>query len=236
MRFSPLVCIAILLLQGACGGGAQHPDLESEEYWEQRDAMPRDGDEALDLLLEGNARFAEDRPLQIHEGVRRRAMLTEGQYPAAVILGCADSRVPPELLFDTGLGDLFVVRVAGNVASVDEAGSIEYAVEHLHVPLVMVLGHERCGAVTAALGATEGEAEELSRLLESMKPALRDIDPELPMEERVRLGVEANVRYSVKQLREIVEREKDRPGTLPPGFQIVGGVYEFETGRVRLLD
>ena len=136
-------------------------------------------------------------------------------------------------MFDTGLGDLFVIRVAGNVAAEDEAGSIEYAVDHLDVRLVLVLGHERCGAVTAALGGSEGEAEELVRLLEQVKPALHGIDPALPGEERVRLGVEANVRHSVGRLQEIIDREA---GGAPAGLRIVGAVYELETGRVRLLE
>ncbi len=195
--------------------------------------MPRDGDEALEWLLEGNARFSQDRPRQLREGLRRRAMLLEGQQPFASVLGCADSRVPPEILFDTGLGDLFVIRVAGNVASEDEAGSIAYAVDHLDVRLILVLGHERCGAVTAALGEPEGEAEELSRLLEQVKPALRDIDPALPLDERIRLGVEANVRHSVERLEDIIAREV---GEAPAGLRVVGAVYELETGRVRLLE
>ncbi|MGI9591456.1 MAG: carbonic anhydrase [Myxococcota bacterium] len=231
MKIAWVLWIAALVLQAGCGEEARD---RVPVQGVARDAMPKDGNEALQWLLEGNARFAEDRTQHLHEGLRRRAQLVEGQHPAAVVLGCADSRVPPELVFDAGLGDLFVVRVAGNLADDDEAGSIEYAVDHLDVPLVLVLGHEGCGAVTAALGATEGEAQELSRLLESMKPALREIDPTLPMEERVRLGVDANVRHSVARLQAIVEREG---GAKPaPGFRIVGGVYELDSGRVRLLD
>jgi carbonic anhydrase len=212
---------AILLLLAGCGEGPA-----------TRDLAPRDGDEALRLLLAGNARFAEDRPRHPHEGLRRRAGVAEGQHPAAVVLGCADSRVPPELIFDAGLGDLFVVRVAGNVVEGDEAGSIAYAVDHLGVRLVLVLGHEKCGAVTAALGAAEGETPELLRLLDRLRPALEDVDPTLSEEERIRLGVEANVRYAVEQLRDIAARYPDDPA----GVRIVGGVYELESGRVRLLD
>ncbi len=233
MKFAPMLCVVALVLLDACGGNPPDPVAETEEYWEKRDAMPRDGDEALEWLLDGNARFAQDRPREFQEGLRRRAMLSEGQHPFAIVLGCADSRVPPELVFDTGLGDLFVIRVAGNVASDDEAGSIEYAVDHLDVRLVLVLGHERCGAVTAALGAAEGEAEELSRLLEQVRPALRGIDPALPLDERIRLGVEANVRHSMEQLHDIIEREADE---VPAGLRVVGAVYDLETGRVRLLE
>ena len=124
-------------------------------------ATPRNGDEALERLLAGNARFAADRKLNDGHGTDRRAELATGQQPWAVIVGCADSRVPPDVIFDAGLGDLFVVRVAGNTA-VDPfvLGSVEYALAHLGSPLVLVLGHEGCGAVKGAVAAaTEGATE-----------------------------------------------------------------------------
>ena len=139
----------------------------------------------------------------------------------------------PELLFDHGLGNLFVIRVAGNIVSEDEAGSIEYAIVHLGTRLVVVLGHETCGAVTAALGSIDKEPRELMTLIQRIQPALGDIDRSLPMKEQVHLGVEANVRQSVAALRAIAEREN-----LPAEqrARIVGAVYELETGRVRILD
>ena len=197
---------------------------------ETADLRPKDGKEALAWLLEGNKRFMEDRPRHDHESLRRRSMLDDGQHPFAVVLGCADSRVPPELILDHGLGDLFVIRVAGNVVADDEAGSIEYAVEHLGTPLILVLGHEKCGAVTAALGDHGSEPKELARLLRRVEPAVADIDPSLPMETRIHLGVEANVRQSVEQLRAIAKREVGTRSAL-----IVGAVYELDTGRVRVL-
>jgi carbonic anhydrase len=197
------------------------------------DERPKDGIEALQWLLDGNARFVAGTPRHEHQSGERRAELVGGQQPWGIVLGCADSRVPPELIFDFGLGDLFVIRVAGNVVSDEEAGSIEYAVKHLGVRLVMVLGHEACGAVTAALGPTEGEIEELVRLLDRIRPAVADIDPALPEEERVRLGVEANVMQSLQRLREIAAREGEAIGgeTL-----FVGAIYDLETGKVRLLE
>jgi carbonic anhydrase len=131
------------------------------------------------------------------------------------------------------LGDLFVIRVAGNVVAEDEAGSIEYALVHLHVPLLVVLGHEDCGAVTAALSAHEAEPRELVTLLRRIVPAVEDIDPSLPMEERIRLGVEANVRQSVARLRAIQDRihQPESEKTL-----IVGAIYELGTGKVRILE
>lgn len=195
--------------------------------------MPEDGAQALEWLLEGNRRFVEGRPRHDFESQRRRMMLTEGQHPFGVVLGCADSRVPPELIFDFGLGDLFVIRVAGNVVADDEAGSIEYAIAHLDVPLVLVLGHEGCGAVTAALGKHGNEVAELDGLLRMIQPAVADIDPSLPEASRIHLGVEANVRQSVKRLLEIAEREA-RPDE--ERVLVVGAVYELDTGNVRVLE
>ncbi len=120
------------------------------DSFSQEPAAPT-ADGALKLLKDGNDRFAQDKLAPRNLGAERRAVLAKGQKPFAVVLACADSRVPPELIFDQGLGDLFVLRVAGNLTDPLILGSIEYAVEHLHSPLVVVLGHEKCGAVDAAL-------------------------------------------------------------------------------------
>ncbi len=195
--------------------------------------IPRDADQALEWLLAGNERFIRGVPRHDHESLRRRMKLAEGQNPFAIILGCADSRVPPEMLFDHGFGDLFVIRVAGNIVAEDEAGSIEYGIAHFGTPLVVVLGHENCGAVTTALGSIENEPHELAALIRRVQPALADIDRSLPMEQQVQLGVEANVRQSVGILQGIAERE-DRP--IGERSLVVGAVYELKTGRVRILD
>jgi carbonic anhydrase len=150
-----------------------------------------------------------------------------------VVLGCADSRVPPELIFDHGLGDLFVIRVAGNVVAEDEAGSIEYGLAHLHVPLVLVLGHESCGAVTAALSVHDGEPAELLDLLRRVREGIAGVPPDLPMDERIGLGVEANVRHSVAQLRKIADRVQ---AEAEEETLIVGAVYELDSGHVRVLE
>ena len=226
-RYRPLpsVLASLLTLLGACAGA---PDAASIE-----DVEVGSGEEALALLVEGNKRFVAGRPRHSHESMARRAKLSGGQDPYAIVLGCADSRVPPELLFDAGLGDLFVIRVAGNVVGEDEAGSIEYSIEHLGTLLVVVLGHESCGAVTAALSAGhEKEIAELAHLLSVIAPALRDIDPKLPHKEKVMLGVEANVRQSMKRLTSI----QDRINTPEARAIVVGAVYDLDTGRVRILD
>ena len=198
-----------------------------------RDLVPENGEQGLEWLLAGNRRFVDNTPKHDFDSQRRRMMLASGQHPFGVVLGCSDSRVPPEMIFDFGLGDLFVIRVAGNVVAQDELGSIEYALAHLGVKLVVVLGHEGCGAVTAALGMYDGEVDELRGLLDKVSPALTGIDPELPDEERIHLGVEANVRHSMQQLVEIALRE-DVPQE--QRALIVGAVYELDSGRVRVID
>ena len=128
------------------------------------EAAPKDAAEARQRLLEGNKRFVAGESAHGHTGKEWRKRLTAGQKPFATILGCSDSRVPIELIFDQGFGDLFVIRIAGNVISADVEGSLQYAEHHLHVPLLVVLGHEGCGAVTAALDAKFKRAREPERI------------------------------------------------------------------------
>jgi carbonic anhydrase len=192
--------------------------------------------EALARLRAGNERFVrgEARFPTIQKEVL--AALARGQQPYATVLGCSDSRVPPELLFDAGFGELFIARLAGNVISPEVAGTLQYAAVHLRTPLFVVLGHEGCGAVQAALAAKFQGARERHRiqvLLESILPGLDGIDPALPLDEQVRAGVEANVRWAMSQILEAPEA-KDR---LAEGvLQLVGAVAEIRTGRVRFLD
>jgi carbonic anhydrase len=179
---------------------------------EDEDLRPRNADEALEWLLAGNERFVTGRPRHDHETLRRRLSLAEHQQPFAVILGCADSRVPPELVFDHGFGDIFVIRVAGNVVAEDEAGSLEY------------------GAVTAALGSIDDEPPELVTLLRRIRTALVDIDRSLPEQEQIQLGVEANIRQSARQIEAIVAPHAD------DRIKVVSALYDLDSGRVRVLD
>ena len=125
-------------------------------------AQGLDAKHALERLLEGNQRFIGDLTIKGHKDSERRVEVAKGQHPIAIVVCCSDSRVPPEQVFDVGLGDIFVIRVAGNVVDAIELGSIEYAAAHLHVPLVVVMGHERCGAVTAAISGDAAPAHVLS--------------------------------------------------------------------------
>lgn len=192
-------------------------------------------DEALQRLIEGNQRFVrfEDR----HSAFRRETLadLARSQQPYATILGCSDSRVPPEWIFDTGLGELFVIRVAGNVLSPEIAGTLQYAGSYLETPLFVILGHEGCGAVTAAL-ATKHEGEQyrsrLQLLLDTIVPGLPDFDPTLSLEEQQSLAVESNVRWTVRQ---ILDSPEGQARMAEGHMKVVGAVYEIETGRVRFL-
>jgi carbonic anhydrase len=201
---------------------------------------PRTGDDALERLLAGNARFAADRKLNDGHGTDRRAELAAGQQPWAVILGCADSRVPPDVIFDAGLGDLFVVRVAGNTA-VDPfvLGSVEYALAHLGSALVVVLGHEGCGAVAGAVAAaTEGATEpgSIGEVIAPIVPVVQGVvedDPELPAAELLDRAVRANVAAAVADLtaRSPVLAERVESGAV----KIAGAEYRLATGEVALL-
>ena len=192
-------------------------------------------DEALARLVAGNERFVAGEARFPTVEKEKLADLAKGQRPYATIIGCSDSRVPPELLFDTGFGELFIVRIAGNIVSPEVKGSIQYAAVHLQTPLFVVLGHQGCGAVEAALAAlTEGarERERIALLLERITPGLSAVDLTLPAEQRLDAAVEANVRWSLQQLLETPEAKvRVAEGVL----KLVGAVYELTTGRVRFL-
>jgi len=188
------------------------------------------GDFALAELSAGNTHHVAHRYRHPHETANRQRELVSGQHPHAEILSCSDSRVPPEVIFDQGLGDLFVVRVAGNVVSDTELGSLEYGAAHLHVPLLVVLGHQHCGAVTAAVDG-DGVEGHISALMTLLRPAVEKTRglPGDPVEN----AVKANVEMVVKQLRtstpllaELVAHRK---------LKVVGAVYSLDTGRVTWL-
>lgn len=191
-------------------------------------------DDALKALMDGNARFVATKAAYPNQTAERRTTVAGGQHPIAVILSCSDSRVPPELVFDQGLGDIFTVRVAGNVADDAVIASIEYAVEHLGPTLVMVLGHEKCGAVTATLDAIQTGAEvpgHLAALVDPIRPAA--IQANTQPGDAVDLAVIANVGNVVGQLKanepiigEMFSHEK---------IKIVGGRYDLDTGEVLIV-
>lgn len=200
------------------------------------------GLEALARLKEGNRRFVEDAPGRDSPiGAGRRRELAGGQEPFAIILGCSDSRVPAELVFDQGLGDLFVIRVAGNVVAPSQVGSVEFAADRFGTRLVVVMGHSQCGAIQATLEQlrrpTEERSPNLKSIVDRIRPSVKPLlatelanDPEALMYKAVR----AHVRVSADHLRngsEILERLIRREGLL-----VVGAEYSLETGVVEFFD
>jgi carbonic anhydrase len=200
-------------------------------------SRPQTPQEALERLMEGNQRFVQRRPLHSKVSEEVFVSLRDSQRPFAVILGCSDSRVPPELVFDQTFGDLFVIRLAGNLIAPGVAGSIQYAYQHLGTSLLVVLGHEGCGAVKAALAAKFHRAkhpERIQQLVELIEPGLKKIDPKLSAARQLEAGVEANVRWSMHQV--IRAREARQAFRRKGSVLIVGAVYELSTGKVRWLD
>ncbi len=187
------------------------------------------GDQALQRLVAGNQRFVNDRLEHPNQSIQRRLEIARGQEPFAIILGCTDSRVPPEIIFDLGLGDLFVVRVAGNIVEKAGLGSIEYAVEHLHAPLIVVLGHKQCGAVAVAVSGGHA-AGAVAHIIKAIRPAVKE-SRSLPGD-KLANTVRANVARMVKKLR---EARSLKPSVQADKLKIVGGHYDWDTGRVELL-
>jgi carbonic anhydrase len=187
----------------------------------------------LEELLEGNCRFVSGAAIHPQQTARSRQEVAGGQHPKAIVVGCSDSRVPPEIVFDQGLGDLFVVRAAGNVLDDHAIGSIEYAVEHLHVPLIVVLGHTRCGAVTAAAEAGEASGR-IAHIVEAIRPAIEEARREAPPQDVVEAAICINVRRTVDRLRqsEPILARLAQAGELA----LLGASYDLETGKVWLLE
>lgn len=198
--------------------------------------------EALARLQEGNQRFVSDAfGVTAVTSQSRRQQVAVGQEPCAIVLGCSDSRVPAEIVFDQGLGDLFVIRVAGNIVAPSQIGSVEFAVERCHSRLVVVLGHSNCGAILATLEelnrATEARSRNLRSIVDRIRPS---VAPLLATELRnqpqalVREAVRANIRVSANQLRhgsEVLEHFIANEGLL-----VVGAEYSLETGVVDFFD
>jgi carbonic anhydrase len=198
--------------------------------------------EALQRLRDGNRRFvAEIRGRTAAVSRERRRELTAGQEPFAIILGCSDSRVPAEIVFDQGLGDLFVIRVAGNIVAPSQIGSVEFAAERFHTRLVVVLGHTSCGAIEATVDELTRRSDEQSRNLRSIvdrirpcvepllrTPLARDRDALLQQAVRANIGMAVNqLRHGSVLLEQLIQKD---------GLRVAGGEYSLETGVVEFFD
>jgi carbonic anhydrase len=217
-RHAKMILVALTLwgLLALPAFGQDKPALSAEQAW--------------DRLKKGNEKFVVDKSASQNVGMERRRELAKGQHPFAIVLTCADSRVAPEFIFNQGLGDLFVLRVAGNIADPFVLGSMEYAVEHLHVPLIVILGHTKCGAVEAALADNKPHGN-LGKLIEQVYPG-KDLPPQ--KDAALQVAIQNNVRHQAELLtkhsevlKEFVEHKKVR---------VVPGVYHLATGKVDWLD
>ena len=220
----------------AAGAGALAVTLGTKLVGHQRVAANDDSptgispDEALQKLMEGNKRYVEQKRTYPAQSKQRLTEIAYSQHPFAVVLGCADSRVSAEHIFDRGLGDLFVVRVAGHILDSAVLGSIEYAAEHLGVPLIVVLGHERCGAVKAAL---EGKPVpgQIGNLVAAINPALAKAKGQAG--DLLDNAVKANIKLVVEQLKssQPILAELLQEGRV----KIVGARYDLDSGKVEIL-
>lgn len=201
------------------GNSAKKSDGEAEKIWKD--------------LIKGNEKFISGKHSN-GDFISIRKELSKGQKPEVIVLGCADSRVPPELVFDKNLGELFVVRVAGNIADPAALGSIEYAVEHLHSKVLVILGHESCGAVAAAVSNEEMPTKNLSAIVNKIAPAL-DGSKSCPLGGKMEMScVELNIKQSAKDivLRSPIIKKAVDEGELT----IIRAVYKLDTGKVTRQD
>jgi len=190
------------------------------------------GEQALLKLMEGNARFVSGNSTHPDQSFERRSELIAGQHPFAVVVGCSDSRIPPELVFDQGLGDIFVIRTAGQVMDNVTIASIEYAVEHLGVPLVVVFGHDSCGAVTAVVKGGEVEGH-LDSLVDYITPSVHEAKETGNESELLDNSIDNNIFNIVDELEtsEPVLSEKVNEGDL----MVVGARYHLDSGEVEVF-
>lgn len=192
------------------------------------------GDEALSKLMEGNKRFISGSLATKDTGDAKRKELSKAQHPSAIVVTCSDSRVPPEIIFDQGLGDLFVVRSAGNVLDPILVGSIEYAAEHLHAPLLIFLGHDKCGAVSAALETKEKTEDNIGTILRKILPAVKKATAmggtkEDILNNAIRENVLLQQKYLLRKsplIRKLIQSGD---------FKVVAGIYHIESGEVELF-
>jgi carbonic anhydrase len=194
--------------------------------------------QALKLIQEGNERFVSGKVQRPRQDAARRQETASGQKPHTIVLSCADSRVPPEVLFDQGIGDLFVVRVAGNILGAATVASMEYAVEHLGARLILVMGHDSCGAVKAALQTPKGESAgsaDLDSLVASIRPGISEFKASVvDQDKRVIAPVKKNVSYVAKDL---LRRSKILRGAVEEGkIAVAQGIYMLDSGKVEFWD
>ena len=225
MRFKHLVLILLILL-------APLAAMASSEK-----THPVSPDQAMEMLKQGNLRFALGQSTHPNTSFSRRLLTTtDGQAPFATVIACSDSRVPVEILFDQGVGDLFVIKVAGNVADTDEIGSAEYGVDHLGTPVLMILGHTYCGAVTAVTTGAEVHGS-IPQLVDNIVPAVdraKHAHPEAETPELINAAIEENVWQAIDDIMTNSHAIAERAAA--GKVVVIGAVYDILTGKVRILE
>lgn len=226
---APLFFILILIDIAGCDVGREAPQVSTFSH--KSDTLP----DPLTELIAGNRRFMEDHPVYPHQGRARLHEIEAEQHPLAVVISCSDSRVPPELIFDQGLGDLFVIRNAGNIVDDYELGSVEYAVEHLHTRLVVVLGHESCGAISAFMAHKHDSVpNHIQHIIDYIKAEPEEQALDDHAHNYCDLAVEANILHGVHVLQ---RSEPVLAAAIVRGeLRVVGGVYDMHTGEVKWLE
>ncbi|MDM8550240.1 carbonic anhydrase [Desulfobacterales bacterium HSG2] len=228
------VCCALLWIHSAALAGSAKQRVPSKK------PSP---DEVLAMLREGNDRFASGKAQHPHADAARLALAgtkKQGDYAYATVIACSDSRVPVELIFDGGVMDLFVIRVAGNVCDTDEIGSIEYGLAHVHTPLLVVLGHTQCGAVTAVTHSLQGKGHALERnipaLVDNIIPAVKhamDMNKGVKGDAIIPFAIEQNVWQGIEDL--LMKSPSTRNLVKKGKVKVVGAIYDVGTGKVRWL-
>lgn len=208
--------------------GTNATNIEPAKAEETTNLSP---DEALEKLLEGNQRFVEQKTKDPNQSLVRLQEVAQGQNPFAAVLSCADSRVPPEIVFDRGLGDIFVVRNAGNIATPEEIGSLEFGTLVLGAKILMVVGHESCGAVKATLTGGEFPGK-IGSIVENIQPAVSQYQGQQDNNESVKKATDANVLRQIEKLKEspvisqLITEDK---------LKVVGGYYDLDEGKISLI-
>jgi len=192
--------------------------------------------QALQMLKDGNQRFIDGKSIHPHSDFERIKEVAKGQKPFVTINSCSDSRVPPELIFDQGFGDVFVVRNAGNVSDTDEIGTIEYGTEHLGTNLVIVMGHTKCGAVTAVAKGDHVEGN-IPKLVDNIVPAVEKVKHNHPNEEHTKWINEAITENVNQSIKDILTKSEIVSHLVKEGkVKIVGAIYDVETGKVTFIE
>jgi len=227
MKRTWFLVIALLFL--ASGAALVFPAISAQHAAHAPSQATLSADEVWSSLMAGNSRFVAGNP-QPRALIALRHKLASGQSPKVIILSCSDSRVGPELIFDQSLGDIFVVRTAGNVADPIALGSIEYAVDHIHSPLLVVLGHQKCGAVSAACSGSKMPSPNLEAIVEKISPAVAQAKTYAKADDLVESAVKENVRQSAKDV--LANSEIIRNAVNSGKLKVIEAEYELDTGKV----